>query len=131
MADNSQINVLILDDEASIRESLADFLEDFDFNVSSAETAEEALDAISESPFEIAIVDMRLPGMDGNAFIVKANEINEKLKFIVHTGSVNYHLTPAVRKIGVKSEYVFLKPVANMMNFVETINTLLSKKSTS
>lgn len=116
--------ILVLDDEMSIRESLADFLEDFDFEVQSAETAEAALELLNDHSFHIAIVDMRLPGIDGNSFIVQAHKINPDTKYIIHTGSVNYHMSQDVKKVGVKEEFVFLKPIGNLMTFVEAIHKL-------
>ncbi|MBN2714275.1 MAG: response regulator [Deltaproteobacteria bacterium] len=120
-------HILVLDDEMSIRESLSDFLEDFDFQVKSAETAEAALEILKSNNIQVAIVDMRLPGIDGNSFIVQAHEMWPDMKFIIHTGSVNYHMTQDVRKVGVKEEYVFLKPIGNLMTFVDAINDLLGQ----
>jgi DNA-binding NtrC family response regulator len=121
---NDIIRVLVLDDEMSIRESLSDFLEDFNFKVFSAETAEAALEILKEHPVNVAIVDMRLPGIDGNSFIVQAHEMAPDTKFIIHTGSVNYHMTQDVRKVGVHEDFVFLKPIGNLMTFVDAINRL-------
>ena len=120
--------ILVLDDEMSIRESLSDFLEDFNFQVESAETAEAALDILKSSQISVAIVDMRLPGIDGNSFIVQAHEMCPDTKFIIHTGSVNYHMTQDVKKVGVEEKYVFLKPIGNLMTFVDAINDLISEK---
>lgn len=125
----TDIRVLIIDDEESIRESLADYFEDFEFSVQVAETAEEALDIVANASISVAIVDMRLPGIDGNTFIAKAHDINPDIKFIVHTGSVNYTLTPPVRKAGVRPEHILLKPVYNMEEFVRMIEKLVSTKS--
>ena len=110
----------------SIRESLSDYFEDFDFDVRGAETAEEALEILKEFSCHVAIVDMRLPGMDGNAFIEKAHEFDPAIRYIVHTGSVNYALSGPVKAIGVQPEHVFFKPISNMQRFVETIIALTS-----
>ncbi|MBN2530873.1 MAG: response regulator [Deltaproteobacteria bacterium] len=116
--------ILVLDDELSIRESLSDFLEDFDFQVNSAETAESALEILKNKEIDVAIVDMRLPGIDGNSFIVQAHTLSPGTKFIIHTGSVNYHMTQEVRKVGVMEDFVFLKPIGNLMTFVDAIQRL-------
>jgi DNA-binding NtrC family response regulator len=117
--------ILVLDDELSIRESLSDFLEDFDFQVNSAETAETALEILKKNEIDVAIVDMRLPGIDGNSFIVQAHNLSPQTKFIIHTGSVNYHMTQEVRKVGVMEDFVFLKPIGNLMTFVDAIQRLV------
>ncbi len=123
---NDMIRVLVLDDEMSIRESLSDFLEDFNFQVFSAETAEAALEILKDNFVNVAIVDMRLPGIDGNSFIVQAHDLSPETRFIIHTGSVNYHMTQDVRKVGVHENFVFLKPIGNLMTFVDAINRLVS-----
>ena len=64
------IRVLIVDDETLIASSLKVFLEDEGFLVAVAGSGEQALEIIKrEVDFDACIMDMRLPGMDGNAAI--------------------------------------------------------------
>ena len=56
--------VLVVDDEAGIRESLSLALRD-EFEVSTAASAEEALDQIRRSPPEVMILDQGMPGLSG------------------------------------------------------------------
>lgn len=58
-------NVLIVDDEFSVRDSLSHWLEKDGLRVRSAENADEALDIARTQSFDVAIVDIRMPGMDG------------------------------------------------------------------
>ncbi|MGE5342615.1 MAG: response regulator [Candidatus Omnitrophota bacterium] len=120
------IRVLIVDDEVSIRNSLSAFLEDNDFQVSVAATAEEALSLIEKSVFlnkryHTSIVDIRLPGMDGDALIIRAHEISPTTHMIVYTGSSTYQISESLKKIGVKRECVFVKPLKNMSVLLECI----------
>ncbi|MFO7911792.1 MAG: response regulator, partial [Desulfotignum sp.] len=78
---------LILDDEESIRQSIAAFMEDEGYNVFQAETSEDALEIVKNHHIDKAVVDIRLPGVDGNTFMVEAAKINPDMKFVVHTGS--------------------------------------------
>ncbi|MCK9523812.1 MAG: response regulator [Proteobacteria bacterium] len=119
------IRVLILDDEAPIRESLASYLEDTNLRVQTAGNAEEALEKLTHCAYDIAIVDVRLPGMDGENFILEAHRICPRLKYILHTGTVNYELSPAMRAIGMRPDVVLLKPVARLTRFTDTIRQLL------
>lgn len=57
-------SLLIVEDEAIVRESLRDWLQDI-YQVATAETGEEALELIKEQDFDIIIVDVRLPGKSG------------------------------------------------------------------
>jgi DNA-binding NtrC family response regulator len=125
MIDAPHVRVLVVEDEPSVRFSLAGFLEDFNFDVLMAGTAEEALTLIKGEPFQVAIVDVRLPGMDGDAMILKAHEISPSMHFIIYTGSVNYKLSEDLKNIGTRSEYVFPKPQRDLAVFLGAIEDLL------
>ena len=58
-------NLLVVDDEAGIRESLSSILEDEGYRVESVASAEEALERASVGDFEVVLLDVWLPGMDG------------------------------------------------------------------
>jgi len=62
---NTHTRILVVDDEALIRETLAEFLMQEGFHVSSCATGEEALALAAQEPFDIAFCDMQLPGIDG------------------------------------------------------------------
>src|SRR5579871_3821654 len=57
--------VLIIDDEAEIRESLQTLLELESFDVETAGSGEEGLARIGERPFDLVLLDLALPGRDG------------------------------------------------------------------
>jgi DNA-binding NtrC family response regulator len=58
-------NVLVVDDEPLIRETLAEFLSQEGFTVVACASGEEALEHAAGRPFHIALCDVQLPGMDG------------------------------------------------------------------
>jgi CheY-like chemotaxis protein len=70
--------ILILDDEKVVRESFLDYFEDHLWNPVQAESGEQALELLKKESPVVAIVDVRLPGMDGNVFIRKS--ISAKIK---------------------------------------------------
>ena len=121
------LRILVLDDEDSVRQSLAAFLEDLDYTVSLAADAEEALDRIVQQSFDIAIVDIRLPGKDGNAFVREASQHRPDMHFIIHTGSKQYILPEDLRDLGITDDQVLHKPVANMTVFAEALRGLAPK----
>lgn len=129
MGDRSDIKVLIIDDEPFIRESLAGFLEDGDFDVSSADSAEQALDLLRKDPYDIAIVDLRLPGMNGDVFIQEINRMSPQIRFLIHTGSVDYRLSSELLAVGIKPDHVFYKPQHDLTLFVDKIEQLLEERS--
>src|SRR5450755_373983 len=58
-------HVLVVDDEAGIRESLSSILADEGYNVDSAASAEEALERAAAGDIEVVLLDVWLPGIDG------------------------------------------------------------------
>ena len=125
MTNISPVRVLVVEDEPSVRHSLAGFLEDYDFDVSTSETAEKALELMTEQPCHVAIVDIRLPGIDGDALILKAHEMMPTVHFIIYTGSVEYRLSEDLKRIGTRPEHVFLKPQQDLTVLVDAIQNLL------
>ncbi len=129
MMDHSQIRVLVVDDEAAIRASLAGYLEDYEFDVSAAGSAEEALEILEKEFFHVAIIDLRLPGMSGDALIVKAHGMFPAMRFLIHTGSAAYHLPEELTETGVRQGHIFLKPMADMTRMVEAVEALMREKN--
>jgi two-component system nitrogen regulation response regulator NtrX len=58
-------HLLVVDDEAGIRESLCSILEDEGYHVETAGSAEEALERAAAGKFEVVLMDVWLPGIDG------------------------------------------------------------------
>lgn len=125
----TQIRVLVVDDEPSIRNSLVEFLEDCQFDVSAADSAEGALDLIARIPIDVALVDIRLPKLDGDSLIIQAHQLRPRMRFLIHTGSVEYKLPEEMKSIGVTQEHVFLKPQMDLSVFKDAIRTLMSSAS--
>lgn len=105
---------LILDDEESIRQSVAAYMEDNGYVVFMAGSGEEALEIVKTWPIDEVIVDIRLPGMNGNLFMTEAGKIRPHMKFLVHTGSADYRPPVEVKALGVTSERIFIKPVTDI-----------------
>jgi CheY-like chemotaxis protein len=57
--------VLVVDDEAGMRDTLVAILEIHGYRVSSAADGASALDAVRASPFDVVVMDIRMPGRDG------------------------------------------------------------------
>ncbi len=117
--------VLVVDDEPFIVTGLRTFLEDEGMHVDSAGSGEEAVDIVrNDSGIDVCIMDMRLPGMNGDTTIRTLYEICPDLRFIIHTGSADYSIPDDLRAIGIDERQLFAKPLLDMMPLAETVAAL-------
>jgi len=117
--------LLILDDEERIRQLLLDYLEDFDeLSLRACESAEEALEELAREPADLCIVDMRLPGMNGQDFILAAKQRGLCHHFILHTGSMDFRITEPLFALGITERDLFLKP-SDMGHMLTRVRQLL------
>lgn len=78
--------VLVIDDEEIIRERLRKLLELDDYETFTAGDGEEGLKIVNEEKPEIALVDIKMPGMDGIEVLKKIREDAEETQVIIITG---------------------------------------------
>lgn len=117
--------ILVVDDETPVRLSLAAYLEDEGFNVRTAESAEQALEISALRPAHLAVVDLRLPGMDGAALILELSKRHPGMKFLIHTGSTKFSLSEDLKAAGMDDSLVFFKPVLDMGDMASKILHIL------
>lgn len=119
--ERKSIRILVVDDEVGVRNNLVTFLEDEGFKVSSADSGSHAMAVLEAEEFDLSIVDLRMPGMNGIEFIVKAHEIHPAMRFLIHTGSLSFMIPPSLEKVGIRETDLFRKPLDNMTVLTEAI----------
>jgi two-component system, NtrC family, nitrogen regulation response regulator NtrX len=84
------ISVLVVDDESGIRTSLSGILEDEGYSVWTADSGEQALGAMEDRPYDVVLLDIWLPGMDGLAVLekIKAREKAPEVVMISGHGTI-------------------------------------------
>jgi DNA-binding response OmpR family regulator len=92
--------ILIVEDEAIMRESLRDWLKDEGYEVETAEEGEEALQKIGRKEFSVAVLDLRLPGRDGLEILKEATTQDPKIKGIIITAYPSVETAVEAMKIG-------------------------------
>lgn len=78
--------VLVVDDEASIRELLSKTLALEKYEVDTAGDGAAALDRMRASAYDLMIADLKMPGMDGLTLIRQARRLKADLRIIIITG---------------------------------------------
>lgn len=79
------LDVLVVDDEESIRVTLGDDLEEVGHRVTALGNGQEALDVLGEKRFDVVISDLRMPGADGMAVLKATRERNRSTEVILIT----------------------------------------------
>ena len=115
--------VLVVDDRAADRETLSAILENSGYKVSTAEDGNYAVSMATKRHYDIVLMDLRMPGMDGFAAFQEIREIDPLAKVIFITA---YTLEEPIRE-GVKSgAYTVLKKPIDpdvMLALMESITT--------
>ena len=81
-----KIKILLVDDEKEFLESLSERFELRGFEVYKAQSGPEALQVAEKKNLHAAVVDLKMPDMDGLVTITKLKEIHPKIKTILLTG---------------------------------------------
>jgi len=80
-----KVKILVVDDEAIVRESLGDWLKDVGYQVLTAENGPKALEVIEKEKPGIMIADLVMPGMDGIELMKRAKAQQPKIEVIIIT----------------------------------------------
>jgi len=78
--------ILVIDDDESIRKTLAAILEDKGYVVDTAENGKEAIEKSDANFYNLALIDIRLPDMEGTKLLTAMRETTPKMVKIIVTG---------------------------------------------
>ena len=82
----NKINLLIVDDEEQFLESTKKRLEVRDFNVIAVNRGEKAIEAARTNPIDVVLLDLKMPGMNGEQTLAELKKENKWLEVIILTG---------------------------------------------
>ncbi len=77
--------ILVVDDEKPMRESLSDWLKEDGYKVGLAASGHEAVDMARKEPWEVILLDLKMPGMDGLATLKKLKEVRPDAEILMMT----------------------------------------------
>ena len=84
--------ILVVDDEPSVREVLAEGLELFGYAVEQAETGAKAYERISRGGIALVLSDIEMPGESGLSLLKRVKDLDEAIEFIMVTGVVDVQM---------------------------------------
>ncbi len=104
-----QINILVVDDEEGMRMTLAGILEDEGYNVVEAEDGYKGIEAAKNTKFQIAFVDMRMPGINGAETFKEIKKISPDTVVFIMTAYYDQDLLKETIRLGAQA--VLYKPL--------------------
>ena len=116
-------SIIVVDDELGVIQLCQRLLEKAGYQVEAFPSPRGGLKAIEEKPFDLLLVDIRMPGMDGFQLIDLAREQQPELAVVVMTGYGT--IETAVEALRRGSDGLILKPFEQGSELVETVKSAL------
>jgi len=117
--------ILIIDDDENIRKVLTTILEDEGYDVESVDTAKKAIERTRRKFYNLALIDIRLPDMEGIELLTKMKNTTPKIRKIIITGYPT--LQNAVEAVNRGADAYIMKPF-DMEKVLQEIKDQLKKQ---
>jgi len=122
---NKNARILVVDDDENIRKVEVAILEDQGYTVESVGTAKEAIEKSRRKFYNVALIDIRLPDMEGIELLTRFRETTPKIRKIIVTGYPT--LQNAVDAVNKGADAYIVKPF-DVEKVLKTIQQQLSKQ---
>jgi DNA-binding NtrC family response regulator len=122
---NKNARILVVDDDENIRKVEVAILEDQSYTVESVGTAKEAIEKSRRKFYNVALIDIRLPDMEGIELLTRFRETTPKIRKIIVTGYPT--LQNAVDAVNKGADAYIVKPF-DVEKVLKTIQQQLSKQ---
>src|SRR5262245_18514427 len=93
-------SILVVDDEPGVPSSVSGLLKDEGFDVEAAETGEEWLERVARTAFDVIVLDIWLPGIDGLTTLQRLRERNVDAQVVILSGHGNIETAVRAIKMG-------------------------------
>jgi DNA-binding NtrC family response regulator len=118
--------ILIIDDDKAVLGNFKDILELEGYSVDTAETGKEAIEKSNANFYNLALVDIRLPDMEGTQLLTSMRETVPKMVKIIVTGYPS--LENAKEAVNKGADGYVVKPILNIEEFLNTVKEHLKKQ---
>jgi DNA-binding NtrC family response regulator len=122
---DKQFRILVIDDDESIRTTTAAILQSEGYVVDTAENGKAAIEKSNADVYHVAVIDFRLPDMEGTELLTALREITPRMAKIMVTGYPT--LQNAIECVNKQADAYFIKPV-DYENLLSTIKKLIQKQ---
>lgn len=118
MPANRFAHILIVEDSPTELRLLCDILEEEGFDVVGCGTAAEGLERVREDKYGVAVVDLKLPDMDGVALLAEIHKIDPEVRVIIYTGAASFDSVKGALNEGAFGYVEKLSDPANLLGQV-------------
>ena len=127
---DSKINLLIVDDEEQFLESISKSLQVRDFNVIAVNRGEKAIEAARKNPIDVALVDLKMPGINGEETLKALKAEHKWMEVVILTGHGTIDSAVECTKGGA---YSYLQKPCSLDELMESLinaykNKVMNKK---
>lgn len=122
-------HILVIDDDESVLETMARILELEGYDVDTAKTGKEAVEKSNAKFYNLALIDIRLPDMEGTQLLTTMRETVPKMVKIIVTGYPS--MDNAVEAVNRNADGYVIKPVINTNEFLNKIKEQLRRQEES
>jgi len=100
MVDEHALRILLVDDEEIVHQTLSPYLRDSGHEVDNARDGNNALKLIEAKDYDLALIDVRMPGMDGLFILSRIAEMRPELSSVIITGHGNMEMVIQALRLG-------------------------------
>ena len=119
-------NILIVDDENSIRSTLKEILEYESYNVEEAVDGEDALNKIRKNEYDVVLCDVKMPKLDGIELLQKAIVLKPELPFIMISGHSTIDTAVEATRLGA---YDFIQKPPDLNRLMVSVRNAIEKNA--
>ena len=120
---NSKPAILVVDDDQDITANIADILEDCGYRADKAHDGASALDYVLRSKYDVALLDYKMPDMDGATLFTKLKHVQPSLVAIMITAFAG---TDGVEQAMKAGTWLVLKKPVNVNELLQHIANAVS-----
>jgi DNA-binding NtrC family response regulator len=119
-------SILVVDDDAEVRKTLSSILSEEGYSVETVENGKQATRVAEKSHFDVALIDIKLPDMEGTELLQRLKEKQPHMVMIIITGFPT--LENAINTINEGADGYILKPY-DVQKLLEMIKKHLKKET--
>ena len=117
--------ILIVDDEERFRLTLGKLLKVRELDVTTLGSGPEALEALKQEQYDVIVLDVRMPGMDGIETLAEIKKLNPNIEVIILTGHASVDAAVDIMKLG---GYDYLLKPCSVEELIDKVEAAFERK---